>query len=406
MIDKDGRIFGRFNIIDFFAVILLSLGILAAFYLHRIIKKPYISKDIQKLMVELELNCSAVKVKPEVVNLIAVGDKEISKDGTLAAEVIWLGTPQEYGYKDEIDRVGDSLRISTELKEVPMRLRINAEISDDGFYFHGKQIVSNAPMEFTTEKYSIKIMPAKKDDRMRDVELILDIVLKELDEGIINKIAIGDFEKDERGRVIAKILKIGDINQNSYSIDTGRGNFISAESVLTKQLFVKMAVKGSLTADRCLFFKGNKIDSDSWIDFKTDKYAVRGQLLDSYYAIQSAKEVVVTAEVKFMDIISEVVNSMAPGDVAIDTAGKKIGILNEIGELSPSTAIPGRRNRTTFTARPVSKNVLCKLELICSEKNNNLYYNNALVKMGNLINFDTAMYHMSGIIISVNRADQ
>lgn len=160
MIDEKGRLFGKINVIDFLVIIFLfSLTPVFYFGYKIFIKKPAGQMTIgeaKKTIVEAEFNFDFRKLDPETARLIAVGDKEIDKNGQVIGEILSLGNLEPRIY--EIDTGGGTKRILTDpvKKHVLASLRLKLAVKQNSIYYKDKQITSDSAIDFITDKYQVE----------------------------------------------------------------------------------------------------------------------------------------------------------------------------------------------------------------------------------------------------------
>ena len=79
VIDEKGRLFSKINVIDFL-IILFLLCLAPAFYFgYKIVTKKPVVIAPEMEWIEIEANCRLIKLRPEVLQLISVGDKELDQ---------------------------------------------------------------------------------------------------------------------------------------------------------------------------------------------------------------------------------------------------------------------------------------------------------------------------------------
>lgn len=129
----------------------------------------------------------------------------------------------------------------------------------------------------------------------------------------------------------------------------------------------------------------------------------------------SKKEIVkvykeVSVQVKFSNIIPEVADAFHEGDVIKDNDGKATGVLKRVvSNASPKVLTVNllnvRSSDYLLTPNLGGKDVVCLLELKCTEENGVLYFNAYPVKIGFNITVNTDTYNMQGMIIGFDRGN-
>ena len=109
IIDEKGKVFGIINIVDLF-VLMFLLIIFPIFYFttKTLTSRKAIEKvaEIPKVYKEIQINARAVKLEPEVINKISVGDKEFNPQGEPIAQIIAVGEPSSYEMLSEVFDLG------------------------------------------------------------------------------------------------------------------------------------------------------------------------------------------------------------------------------------------------------------------------------------------------------------
>lgn len=281
IIDEKGRLFGRVNVIDFL-VVLFFFFLLPAFYFgYKAFSKRMPSAEIEKEGVEIVIPCNLIKVTPEIVKLIKVGDKSFDPKGRAQGEVIWIGEVKPYIYEFFIDRKDSSNTLVVEdkgLKEVPVKLKIKAEIRDASLYYADKHIISGMPFDFKTTEYEVEAVPniykdpVKEEKEWMRVSVKFSGVFPELN----NMIQQGHMEKDAEGNMIGilnELLKTGYSLVPVLSVKENKFIYISDpyryDMTATLDLLCTLK-KGAL------YYKNYPVKIGNQITFSSDLYTVSG----------------------------------------------------------------------------------------------------------------------------------
>lgn len=398
IIDEKGRLFGKINVIDF-SVILFLLTLTPMFYFgYKIFRKKPVEP---KVYTEIEINCKFIKVKPEVLKLIAIGDKDTDNEDTMIGEIIWLGETEPYQYKLNIGGDAVITREDSELKEIYAKLKLKSEIKNNILYCKDKQIAIGSPIDFKTNKYTITFVPLIEKE-IAKVDLEIYVVFKELTEDVLKQISIGDKELDEKGEVAAEILSIGKIDNSTREINLGAGNFALSEDSYKKQVNVKVRLRCQMTDKKELYFKNKKVLEDSIIEFKTSKYNIRGKIAKTYEtAVLPVETKLVQAQVKFAGMIPELSRVINEGDIEKNPKGEISASLEKILSNKPSDVLVLREDKWMTLNHPFNRDILVIIKFLCMEKEGILYFKNYPVKMGNSITFTTDLYSVTGTIVSL-----
>ena len=408
IMDEKGRLFGRINVIDFI-VILFLLCLTPIFYFAYKVsaKKPeQISAPI--FFKETEIYCKFAMLSPEILKMIAVGDKQRDENNAVIGEIIWLGEAKSNKYVFDLGAGEIKTEEDPILKELPARLKLKAKIKSNSLYYDDRQIMINSPIEFKTDKYTISAIPdIEKIESIESIEntkLDFYVILKGIDDGKLKLISAGDRELDAKGDIAAEILNVGKVDIDTRDIALGAGMYVLGEDSNKKQIFTKMRMKCELRNDNILYFKGERLEYNSLFEFKTDKYTVMGKMAKAYETPPSPlKEKWVQIQVKFQGVILELANVVEEGDVEKDPAGKIVGRLKKVIAKKPSEMfILGlKQDMVKVASNPFLRDITVYLDIRSIEKDGILYFKNYPLKMGNTVTLSTDLYSISGVIVGM-----
>lgn len=185
IIDDKGRLFGKINVIDFLVILFLLCFAPMFYFGYKIFTRkptPAIEKipilEQDKVFIETKFNCLFVKVTPEVSKIISVGDKELDKNGKIIGEVVHIGKISPYIYEFNIGAEQKFIKEAPILKQVPVALKIKAEIRGDKLYYKDKQVLINSKFDFKTDRYQAEVivlsLPSTLIEEEEDVKKKID----------------------------------------------------------------------------------------------------------------------------------------------------------------------------------------------------------------------------------------
>lgn len=159
IVDKKGKLFGLINLIDLL-IIVFFISILPIFYLGR---KILIKKQAYKeaLAVEFEkfinvtFDCNFLKINPEDINKIALGDISKDNSGNIIGEIVYLGKITNFINEYNIGKTDKILRPDEKLKNVEVRIQLKLGALKDKLYFGNSEILLGQYYLFKTDKYVI-----------------------------------------------------------------------------------------------------------------------------------------------------------------------------------------------------------------------------------------------------------
>ena len=393
IIDKKGRLFGKINVIDFM-VILVFLFLVPAFYFgyKLLYERPRLDVP-EREFIDIETNFRLIKLKPELLEIISVGDRELDKKGQVIGEIISLN--QIVPYKYEFDLGGDQKIIKEDpiLKQIDAKLKLKAEFKEGRAYYKKNEIKIGSPLKFITSKYSLLTVPVEViilEERFID----LYVILKDINEDTLQKISIGNKELDERGNVVAEILSLGKIESSSTEFDFGSGNLVRKADSSKKQIFTEMRIKCQIKDNNQLYYKDKMIKIGSSFVFKTNEYALT--------AVPSEKEKEwVSLQVKFSNVVPEIAKFVQKGDREKDAYEQTITRINSIISNQPAQITTIYEEKFITLSHPFNKDILISIDVLCIEKEGEYFYKDSLLKIGNNIAFTTELYSISGLIVGI-----
>jgi len=217
IIDDKGRIFGKINIIDLL-VLLVIIGIVGMFVFSyvKFIENSRPKKAEVKETTSLEIDFKLIRVSPEVVSLLKVGDKQLDSNGKAIGEITWIGEPKPYQYIFNMGsgpgvRVGFLVKEDEYFKEIPVKIKLHAEVRElSGAYYNNQQLLFNTPVTFSTSKYSLLAVPvvALSSAQKHQTWLQIKVKFSGLYPELSNLINQGHIEIDAEGNVIARLKEI------------------------------------------------------------------------------------------------------------------------------------------------------------------------------------------------------
>ena len=352
----------------------------------------------EKEFIEIETDCRLIKLKPELLKLISVGDKELDENGRTIGEIISLGQSEPYKYEFDMGKNQKLIKEHPTLKQIDAKLRLTAEVKERKPYYKDREIRIGSPLKFKTKKYSLMTIPVEEiilEERI----INLNVTLKDLDEDTRKKISVGDKELDENGKTIAEILSLGKIENSTTKINLGGGNVIEGEASDKKQIYVRMRLKCQVKEGNQIYFKGEKVEYNTPLTFKTDEYEIKGLSAEDYEPYRNEKWF--SLKVKFTRLDQEIANVIKEGDVEKDEDGKTIAKVNKIISNEEALVTDIYEGEFITLRHPFDRDVLASIDVLCIEKEGVYYFKEEMAKMGIMITLNTKSYSISGLIIGI-----
>ena len=288
IVDEKGRLFGKINVIDSLVLLFLLSFIPMLYFGHKLLyskKTDLGQKKTDKEFIEMEFPCTLIKIKPEILGLIAVGDTEFDVEGNKIGEITWLGEARTYQQKFYLypgERRNFVIKEDPVLKEVPAKLKLRVEIRDyNNLYYKDKVILFDSILNFKTDKYLITlvtlapVMPVKlKKERWLKINVKFTGVFPEL----VNIINTGHIEKDSEGRIVGKLTRIIDKKPSEVQALKLEENKIVTISDPYRSDMVASLDLLCTNIDGELYFKNYPIKIGSQITFTSELYLISGMI--------------------------------------------------------------------------------------------------------------------------------
>lgn len=275
LIDEKGRLFGKINVVDFLVILSLTCLIPTFYFGYKLLNRKAEAPPPKEL-IKMEVDCKLIKVKPEILKLIAVGDKEIDERGEVIGAILNIGEDKPYQYvlnpgtNTEIPIICESLR------EIPARLKIKAEIKSDGLYYKDKKFALNSPIDFKTNRYSAVVIPFKKEEKLKERWIELKVEFPGVFPELAEMISAGDIEKDPAGRVTAKLASI--LSDQFSDVLTLRDDiFVKISHPFHRNIVAALDLL-CIEKGGTLYSKNYPVKVGNNITFSTDLYSISGTI--------------------------------------------------------------------------------------------------------------------------------
>jgi len=275
IIDKEGRVFSKINILDLMVLLFICAFIPLAFFGYRIFSK-YPTNTEEIYLREFEVPCFVEKEHPKIIEMIEIGDKAIDDNKNVIGEIVWKGKaePSEY-----IVNMGNNVKQRTEdpfKQTLSLAIKARFEIKNGYAYFNNQLIGFGKNFNFKTNKYVIKLIPVDQRKKWVSVKVRFSGLSQETSK-VINQ---GYLEKDLNGRIIGELTEILlsentkvpvlDTQGNSFIVvnDPGRYDIVATLTLLCSQ------------EEETLYFKGFPVKIGSQINLSTNRYNAFATVID------------------------------------------------------------------------------------------------------------------------------
>lgn len=280
IIDQNGRLFGKVNVIDFLVVLFL-LFLLPMFYLGpKLLNKKHIEPAVKREFIEVEIPCNLIKLKPTDLGLVAVGDKETDNENRQIGEIAWVGQPVPFKYT--IDMGGGSMLLKEDAlyKELPVRLKLQVEIKNDGIYYKNIRINVGSPFDFKTDKYMLTARPVTPYQARKELWKRIKVRFSGISPELSSMIKKGYREKDETGRVVGKLMEIvSDKPTEVQVLKMEESKFIFVSDPYRYDTVVLLDLLCTAQEGE-LYFKNYMMKIGNQINITSDLYTVSGSIIN------------------------------------------------------------------------------------------------------------------------------
>ena len=272
IIDEKGRLFGKINVIDFMVISFLFF-LVPAFYIgYKIILEQPKLKVSGREFIEIEINCRLIKLKPELLKMISVGEKELDENGEVIGEIISLGQSEPYAYKFDI---GEKIIIKEDalLKQVEAKLKLKAEVKQGRPYYKEREIIIGSSLEFKTDKYEITGLLYLKEKWLK-----FRVKFTGVGPEVARSLLKGDVEKDVFERTIGRIDSILSNEPAMLETITVEGKFVTLNHPFNRDIVVFLDAQ-CMEKDGAYYYKNSLAKMGNEIVFNTTSYSISGMIV-------------------------------------------------------------------------------------------------------------------------------
>lgn len=272
IIDEKGRIFGKINVIDFLVILFFLLLTPIFFFGYKIlIKKPTVEAT-EREFIEIEINCRLIKLKPELLKMISVGEKELDENGEVIGEIISLGQSRPYKYEFY---KGEKKIIKEDaiLKQVEAKLKLRAEVIKSKPYYKDKTIEIGSLFEFKTDKYEITGLVTLKEKWLR-----LRVKFSRVVPEVARFIRKGDVEKNVFERTIGRIDSILSNEPTLLEAITDEGKFITLNHPFYRDIVASLDAQ-CVEKEGAYYYKDSLAKMGNEIVINTTLYSISGMIV-------------------------------------------------------------------------------------------------------------------------------
>ena len=360
LIDEKGRLFGKLNIVDVIAVLIVLLVIVAGLkFLYSEDEKQWTTMDI-------------VAREQVVTDKLFVG-KTIEKGDSVVAEVLSV-------------TVVPSERAETGLgstKNIYLTLRILASRDNKELYFMGQQIKLNSEIELAFQDIVFEEAVVTGINTSRyDVNRSVSINLGVVDQSTIRKLEDGTEFKDFSGSYQGRVLDLEVIPQG----DSG------------KQVIVHAELACERIGNR-IYYQKQLLRINNELYLSADDLELKGTIIDTDY--EKAKEEVVNVLVVAAGLEPYVAEAISVGDTETGYNSRVLAEIVDV-EISPSEMVViAESGEVLRQENPVLKDAILEVEVTAELVEKSYMFHQSELKVGNSFRFDSPRYSIRGEIVQV-----
>lgn len=405
IIDNEGMIFKKINIIDLLIIFFLLSFLPVFFYGYKLSVKAAERKmeatKIAENHITTELYFKFYRVNPKELAMVSANDKELNSDGEQVAEIVSI-----------IEIVPSEMEISvgssefkkikeTGLKDIIAKVKIYAELRPPYLFYKGKRIEIGSVVDFTTTKYILQaIVVDNLFLRKEWVSVKMDLPL--LVDIIADNIKSGYLERGIKGEIIGKLIKI-----------------ISDEPVRLGAVDIEADDSSELCAADLDVFTLRRTLKDGRL---ANKIVLENLGMTSAALKTAPEEAIVAAFVKILKmrdfynkINVDLYNARLPGKIKelLSKARFSNSTLTDKDFMRLNRALLEaiypvevrnsqlKKNRHFILTTPNQRHLTILVSLFCSEKDGQFYFGDKLIKIGNQLCLTSDAYTVTGSIVEV-----
>tara|TARA_B100000315_G_scaffold249937_1_gene281926 strand:- start:2899 stop:3927 length:1029 start_codon:yes stop_codon:yes gene_type:complete len=292
--------------------------------------------------------------------------------------------------------------------------------------------------------------PPKKINIQESYQLIpVEVVFKNLEENIANKIQLNDKEVDKYGKTVAEINKIIKVVSNIVMFENNKKNMMKKiENITTnrKNVFVKMLLNSTIDSNDNVFYKNTPIKDGGEINFSTNKYSIKGNFnlyeeeeeeeeeantrillkieantIPPVYNLIKSGDKMKTAEhfrgeksiisysFKGVYELIKPTDAMKSNDIYSPTfTGKGVASIKSIisVESNKKEFYSLKRDKLIYVDNPDSLKVTLEIDLTCKESNEVCLFDGVPLRVGSLFTFKNEKYQITGNIIEMVKKEE
>jgi len=410
IINEQGRLFGKINIIDFIVLVFIFIALPAVYFGYKLYSdktaKAQVTKTGEEFIMSADVCVLFRNLSLATSALVSAGDKEYDANGQIIGEILDVIKVEPNFITIKFSETDIITKEDPQRKQALVKLRIKGKLIGNDLLYKGSPVKFGYGISFNTSEYEIDGIfapePSNKVDEFRKSGLdflIVDVNFMNLSPETAASIAPGDLEYDAKGGTIARVLSIGSIEPYTHKIDMGDGNYITKIDPQNKQVQVKLEILGEINGN-AFYFRGKRIALDSRIELNTGKYKVEGIIIREPVPVKSTAKVPITLDILFTDLNEGTIGSIAVNDSEIDQNGDTIAKILSIGEMGPYVQKIDLGGGDFITKTdPVKKQLQVKMEVLGKVNGNAFYFRNRRIAIDSQIEFDTGKYMVEGVIV-------
>ena len=277
IIDENGRLFGKINVIDFLVILFLFCFTPMLYFGYKLFYRPVVFSTISPRLTSLDFYFRIDDLEPNVLKLISVGDIFLDEAGNNLGEALSVGEPSIYSYNVDLGAGNIISRQDPNRRQILVKVRIPGEIKNNLLYYNGEKINIGSKINIKTTKYNVEGVIESEPKSTLQEKILLKVKFKNIIPEIAGLINIGDENRDDAGNVLAQIKSIIG-NQPSEVVVQENGALINTYQPINRDVVLQIEAICTKIGVKLLFGK-SIIKVGTEILFSTEKYDITGTII-------------------------------------------------------------------------------------------------------------------------------
>jgi len=272
VIDENGRLFGKINVIDL--AIILSVICIIAISITAFLMKKHAALGPEAEFTEVEMDFRLIKIRPATLPFIKVGDYAFDDKGNVIGEILLV--EQLKPYLQNFD-MGEDMVLKKEnktLKELKAKLKLKVKIYDNQLFYDNERLQAKSPIVFKAKNYRVLADPVFGNRWVR-----VRVKFSGIEQETVDLIKESDVETNLQGEAVSKIVKIiSKKTVDSLILKVEENKFITVTNPYQIDLIATLDILCDERANG-LLFKGSILRLGDGLSFHSRDYFIKGNII-------------------------------------------------------------------------------------------------------------------------------